>query len=101
MTQNQNGKTQTSTALFRILSPPQEQTGQSADPILMRQIAASGGGEALQISELSRLPSKLRALERATRSNEPARPLWENPLVLLTLFSLLSFEWFLRRRTGI
>lgn len=95
---NQNGKPQIATALFRVLPPIQEKTGQSANPSLMRQIAASGGGEALQIADLPHLPAKLRTLERASQFHQQARSLWDNPLALLLILSLLSLEWFLRRK---
>ena len=97
-TQTRNGKQETATALYSIVPPLAETVGRSANPALMRHIAEAGGGETLAPDELKLLPTKLRTLERATRTRELKHELTSSCWVLCLLVGLLGLEWLLRRR---
>lgn len=86
---------------FTVFPGQEEDENRSADPDLMRQLAAVGGGLALTPSELSSLPDRLRAAERlATRIREP-HTAWDSGGFLALLVGLLAAEWLLRRRAGL
>jgi hypothetical protein len=88
-------------AAFTVYPGQEEDANRSADPVLMRQIAEAGGGQALRLDELKNLPEKLRAAEQATSRTEEPRTAWDRGWVLALLVGLLTAEWGLRRRAGL
>ena len=94
-------QTAPASAAFTVYPGQEEEANRSADPVLMRQIAEAGGGQALRLAELPSLPEKLKAAEQAaTRKQEP-RSAWDRGWVLALLVGLLTAEWVLRRRAGL
>jgi len=88
-------------AAFTVFAGQEEDANRSADPALMQQIAAVGGGQSLQPSELNSLPEKLRSAELASVKVSEPRTLWDRWWVLAALLGLLTAEWLLRRRLGL
>lgn len=86
---------------FTVYPGQQEDANRSADPALMRQIAAAGGGQSLRPQELAGLPDSLHAAEQAALRTNAPRTAWDRAWVLALLLSLLTVEWLLRRRTGL
>ncbi len=96
-----NAKAVPVSAAFTIFSGQEEDANRSADPALMQQIAAVGGGQMLQAAELNTLPEKLRSAELASVRVVEPRTLWDRWWVLAALLGLLTVEWLLRRRSGL
>ena len=88
-------------AAFTVFAGQEEDANRSADPALMQQIAAVGGGQMLQAAELNTLPEKLRSAELASVRIVEPRTLWDRGWVLAVLLGLLTTEWLLRRRNGL
>lgn len=88
-------------ASFTVYTGQEEDANRSADPTLMRQIAAVTGGQALRENELSGLPDRLRAVERAVNRTDGPRSLWDRNFVLALIVALLTAEWLVRRRRGL
>jgi hypothetical protein len=88
-------------AAFTVYPGQEEDANRSADPMLMRQIAATGGGQALQFRDLPTLAEKLRAQELSAVRNAEPKTAWDRWWVLALLVSLLTSEWLLRRRAGL
>lgn len=72
----------------------------SGDPVQLRRIARSTGGEDLSLDELDRLPGYLNAL-RAGDRQLIRRPLYQSPLLFVFVLSCLAGEWALRKRYGL
>jgi len=96
-----NARTLPAVATFTVYPGQEEDANRSADPALMRQIAAAGGGQALRISDLDRLPESLRAAQETTLKTRDPQTLWDRWWVLGSLLGLLTLEWLLRRRAGL
>ncbi|HZT42360.1 MAG TPA: hypothetical protein VFA07_09220 [Chthonomonadaceae bacterium] len=94
-------KTLPALATFTVYSGQDEDTNRSADPALMRQIAAAGGGQTLHPQDVDSLPESLRAAEEATIQTKEPQTLWDRAWVLATLLGLLTLEWLFRRRAGL
>lgn len=73
----------------------------SADPVAMRELSESSGGRALPPND----PNALLRLLDEGRPRLEERPelsfIWDRPWVFGLLVSLLTLEWFLRRRLGL
>jgi hypothetical protein len=87
-------------AAFTVYPGQEEDANRSADPALMQQIAAIGGGQSLTPVELNSLPERLRAAELTAVKVEEPRTLWDRWWVLAILLGVLTTEWLLRRRLG-
>ncbi|MCW3051310.1 MAG: hypothetical protein JWN14_480 [Chthonomonadales bacterium] len=88
-------------AAFTVFPGQEEDANRSADPALMQQIAAIGGGQLLQPTELNSLPEKLRSAELSSVKVSEPRTLWDRWWVLAALIGLLATEWLFRRRLGL
>jgi hypothetical protein len=86
--------------VFTVFPGHEEDLNRSADPDLMRQIAATSGGYALAPGDVSGLPERLQAAEQAKQRKTEPRTAWDRPWVLAFLFLLLAAEWWIRRRSG-
>ena len=73
----------------------------SADPGLMRQIAAASGGRSLQPNELPGLFNDfLKQADQLEITRQVNRTLWDSSWLLWILVALWSVEWALRKRWG-
>jgi uncharacterized membrane protein len=81
--------------------PKGEEVDVRADPRLMAELAAASGGEALSSAEnfSSVMDSLSSSAGVAERFNY--RPLWDKPMWLLLIVSLLAAEWIIRRSCGL
>ncbi len=72
-----------------------------ANPQLMAELAAAGGGKAL--SPALDVSSVTEMLSNPVRTTEHFRyrPLWDKPIWLLLIVSLLTAEWVVRRSGGL
>lgn len=86
---------------FVVAASNEEDMNTSADPELMRQIAAAGGGLSLSTRDLPSLPERLSAMQTARQTRPEPRSAWDRPWVLATLLGLAAVEWWLRRRWGL
>ena len=89
---------------FDVDTPNVERQATRANLELLTQLAARTGGEVLFLEEAEVLPERLQAhpdftsIRRAERSSQTLAHAW--PFLVL-LISLLSAEWFLRKRQGL
>lgn len=79
---------------------PVELADTTPDPALMQTIASLSGGRVVSPDRAGELAS-LFLSERIPRTEVRESTLWDNPLVLLLLVSLLAAEWGLRRGGGL
>jgi hypothetical protein len=86
---------------FSVYPDREEDRITAADPDLMRQIARSGGGEALTIDQLKQLPEKLREAHATLSDKTRSRSAWDRGWVLAILLGIFTVEWILRRRLGL
>jgi hypothetical protein len=85
---------------FTVYPGQEEDANRSADPLMMSQLAAVGGGDALTLATARNLPEKLRALEQAAAVGREPVSVWDRGWVLALALLLLTGEWTLRRRSG-
>ena len=86
---------------FSVYPAREEAIITAADPILMRQIAEAGGGEALSPNQLADLPSKLQEARAMMVTRHETRSAWDRSWVLAAILAALGLEWILRRRWGL
>jgi uncharacterized membrane protein len=78
-----------------------EEADVRADPRLMTELAVAGGGEALSSAKdfssvMDSLSDSVGVVERFSY-----HPLWDKPIWLLLIISLLAAEWIIRRSCGL
>jgi len=94
--ENRRSKIENPISCVFTVSPGQEEDlNRSADPDLMRQIAAVGGGEALSPD------FRLAPIEKRRSGVENPTTAWDRSWVLASLLALLGLEWWIRRRSGL
>lgn len=71
-----------------------------ANPVLMRQIAETSGGLAIEPSLVREIPNAVSLSPEITEARL-TKPLWNRWSCLWTIVGCLSAEWFLRRRRGL
>jgi hypothetical protein len=86
---------------FSVYPRSEEGVITAADPDLMRQIAAAGGGEALSTDQLAELPARLREAQSMQVTRHDTRSAWDKGWVLGAVLGFLTVEWLLRRRWGL
>jgi hypothetical protein len=86
---------------FIVSDSNEEDENTSADPGLMRQIAAVGGGASLTAEDLRGMPDRLAAHEAARESRQEPRTAWDRSWILAGLLAVAGAEWWLRRRWGL
>jgi hypothetical protein len=85
---------------FSVFPSNEEDLVTAADPDLMRQIAAAGGGEMLASADLPSLPMKLKEARTAAIAKVESRSAWDRGWVLALILLVFGTEWALRRRWG-
>jgi uncharacterized membrane protein len=70
-----------------------------ADVGLLQKIANGSGGKFYPDTEADQLVNDLKRRQKAV-TVESQQDIWDIPPVLLTLFALLTVEWWVRRRRG-
>lgn len=85
-------------AAFTVYPGQQEDGNVSADPELLRRIAAAGGGQSLTEADLPALPEKLHAAALSALPQNGSRTLWDNGLLLIALLALYFLPLFLKRK---
>jgi len=70
-----------------------------ADVGLLQKIAAGSGGNFYTDTDANQLVNDLKRRQKMV-TVETHQDLWDIPLVLLTIFVLLTVEWWVRRRRG-
>ncbi len=76
----------------------------TADPVVMRQIAWRSGGTPVFPGEVERLADSIRAtpeFQPRTRTVQSSIRLWQRLPFLILVLTLLTVEWFLRKRGGL
>jgi hypothetical protein len=79
-----------------VALPDDEMRRPQADHALLERLASETGGRILEPSDLSRL-SELLPNRRERLISERAEALWDTPLALLVVITLLTLEWLGRR----
>lgn len=79
-----------------VALPDDEMRRPQADHALLERLASETGGRILETSDLSRL-SELLPNRRERLISERAEALWDTPLALLLVITLLTLEWLGRR----
>ena len=88
-----------STEIF-VQSPLSEFENPQLNEQLLKQLAAKTDGIYTPIVDVKSLPKKIKDVEeRAFAIQE--RDLWDTPIILILVVSLLGAEWFLRKRRGL
>lgn len=86
-------------AMFNVRIDSAEMRQVHLNEPLLRQLAASTGGQYLPLSDYARLPGLVKprpnALQRISE-----RTLWDHPALFILLLGLLLAEWVLRRTGG-
>jgi hypothetical protein len=75
-----------------------------ADARLMRQIAGRSGGVALSADRISEIPAILSSFSSyapVTNTVESQLRLWRSLPFLFVILSLMTLEWFFRKRFGL
>jgi hypothetical protein len=83
-------------ATVDVALPDDEMRRPQADHALLERLASETGGRILEPSDLSRL-SELLPNRRERLISERAEALWDTPLALLVVITLLTLEWLGRR----
>jgi hypothetical protein len=84
-----------------VVNASVEQRELSADPVLMKQLAAVSGGAEITGADLPRMAEVLRKWEAARELSHRQQPLWDRWWGLVGMCGLLGAEWWLRRKEGL
>ncbi len=86
---------------FCVYEDSTESIDTSADPEAMRTLAERSGGQVIAASDAGRLPAMLDEAASARDARPTIVPAWDRPWVFAAIVTLLSAEWYLRRRSGV
>jgi uncharacterized membrane protein len=87
-------------ARFLVYEDDRELENPAADRSLLRQIAEASGGEFLAPEQLTRYLQSLRGKLFTESVSQTERKIWDNWPFLLLFATLLTLEWWLRKRHG-
>jgi uncharacterized membrane protein len=85
---------------FLVAESNAEYIDAGADIGLLQKIAVGSGGKFYADTDVNQLVDDLKRRQK-TVTVENQQDIWDIPLVLLTLFTLLTVEWWVRRRRGL
>lgn len=83
-----------------VQSPLAEFENPQLNEQLLKQLAEESGGIYTPIDDVKSLPKKIKDVEERVFTNQE-RNLWNTPIILILVVSLLGAEWFLRKRKGL
>ncbi len=97
-----NNKTEVSRGSFSVEALQLENIDLTANHQLLRNISNNSGGQFYQKDQIQDLIDDVISQNPRpiTRSSEEINPLIDQPLWLILLIALLSFEWFMRKYHG-
>jgi hypothetical protein len=72
----------------------------SADPDFLKELSAITGGQSLRPEDIDGLLDRLMN-SKSNLTRIQTTPLWDNWWLLLVFVSLMSIEWFLRKKRGL
>ena len=84
-------------AELEVWPPDDERRKPETDHASLRELAERTGGAVVPVSEIGRLGDLLPNRELVTTGPREVRPLWDRPLALALLITLLALEWVGRR----
>ncbi len=87
-------------ATFWVDAQSAEWQDVAPDPGLLAAVAAASGGAAVKPGDEGGIPASLTA-SRPRAGRERTFRLWESPIAFALIASLLSAEWWFRRRRGL
>ena len=90
----------TASATFWVDAQSAEWQDVAPDPGLLAAVAQASGGAAVRPGDEGTIPASITA-SRPRAGRERMVRLWESPFVFAAIASLLSAEWWLRRRRGL
>ena len=94
-----SGEVSQAAAGFLVAESNVEYIDAGADVGLLQKIANGSGGKFYPDTDADQLVNDLKRRQKAV-TVESQQDIWDIPPVLLTLFALLTVEWWVRRRRG-
>jgi hypothetical protein len=93
-------KVDSSPAFVDVADSRSEFFGSQLNAALLKRIATETGGHYYTVNDLGSLPEDLTLTGRGSTVVEEL-DLWDMPILMLLLFTLLGAEWFYRRQRGL
>jgi len=87
-------------ARFLVYQDDREMENPAADRALLRQISENSGGKSLAPEQLSSYLKGLKGKLFTESSSQTERKVWDNWPFLLLFATLLTLEWWIRKRHG-
>lgn len=87
-------------ARFLVYQDDREMENPAADRASLRQIAEASGGESLPAENLAKYLRSLRGKMFTESFSQTERKVWDNWPFLLAFATLLTLEWWVRKRHG-
>ena len=88
------------TARFFLYQDDKELENPAADRALLRQIAEATGGESLTPEQLPKYLQSLKGKVFTESLSQTEKRIWDNWPFLLLFATILTLEWWLRKRHG-
>ncbi|ADB17578.1 protein of unknown function DUF1355 [Pirellula staleyi DSM 6068] len=86
---------------FEIVSPPGELASVRMDAAAMREAAELSQGKFYTLANVAELTRDLPPGRQVRIESLPPQPLWNLPIVAISIIALLTAEWLLRKRCGL
>jgi hypothetical protein len=94
-----SGEVSQASTAFLVAESNAEFIDAGMDAVLLQEMADGSGGQFYTAKNTNQLVNDLKRRQKAA-TVEIQQDIWDMPLVLLTLFALLTLEWWIRRRKG-
>ncbi len=86
---------------FTVYDDSVEARRVEADQDLMQGLASTTGADVLTLSNIDRLPDKIRAFEQLSKERVKPKDIWDRGMVFACLAFVLGLEWLIRRMWGL